>query len=115
MGLWDTLKSALGFGGGSGDVDRGLYLYVRCDRCQDIVRVRINMANDLRQEFDNSENVAGYALSKTVVDSKCFRPMALEMRFDSRRRELERTIDGGEFVTEADWLAARIARQNPPT
>jgi len=113
VGLLDALKSALGFGGGAGGgVDRGLYLYIRCNRCQDVVRVRLNMANDLLQEFvENSDDVAGYSVTKGVVDSKCFRPMTLTMRFDNRRRELERSVEGGQLVEREDWEAVRTARQ----
>ena len=114
MGLWDTLKSALGLGGGGGGRDRGLYLYVRCNRCQDVVRVRVNMANDLQQEYvENSDDVAGYSLTKGIVDSKCFRPMTLTMRFDRRRNEQERSVEGGTLVDQADWEALRAARQTP--
>jgi len=113
VGLWDALKSALGLGGGAGGgVDRGLYLYVRCNRCQDVVRVRVNMANDLQQEFvENADDVEGYSLTKGIVDSKCFRPMTLTMRFDRRRRELERTVEGGELVDQTAWEAVRASRQ----
>jgi len=111
VGFWDALKSALGLGGG-GSVDRGLYLYVRCDRCQDIVRVRINLANDLQQEFvENSDDVAGYSLTKGIVDSKCFRPMTLTMRFDRRRNELERSVEGGTLVDQEAWETLRASRQ----
>src|SRR5687768_14403903 len=74
MGFLDTLKAIFGGGGAaSGDRDgNALFLYVRCDRCGDIVRVRVNMANELQQEFAESDGVAGYALRKGVVDSKCF-------------------------------------------
>jgi hypothetical protein len=112
VGLWDLLKSALGFGGGAGSVDRGLYIYIRCNRCQDVVQVRLNMANDVQQEYvENSDDVAGFTVTKGVVDSKCFRPMTLTMRFDRRRNELEREVEGGEFVERDDWESVRAARR----
>ena len=112
MGLWDTLKSALGLGGSGGSVDRGIYVYVRCNRCQDVVQVRLNPANDLQQEFvENSDDVAAYTVNKGVVDSKCFRPMTLIMQYDRHRRELDREIEGGEFVEREDWEAVRAERQ----
>ena len=124
MGLVDALKSLLGLGGGSGgSVDRGLYWYVRCNRCQDVVRVRINMANEVSEISDEPEEdadvvrpanpAARYAVTKGVVDSKCFRPMRLTILFDGRRRELESTVDGGEIVDEAAWEAVRASRQPP--
>ena len=70
------------------------------------------MANDLQQEFvENSDDVAGFSVNKGVVDSKCFRPMTLTMQFDRRRRELERSVEGGELVEREDWEAVRASRQ----
>lgn len=122
MGFLDALKSALGLGGGpAGGVDRGLYVYVQCNRCKDVVRVRINVANEvseLGEESDEGDTElrasgARYAVRKGVVDSKCFRPMTLMMHFDGRRRELDRGVEGGTIVDEAAWEAARAARQQP--
>ena len=124
MGLVDALKSLLGLGGGAGgSVDRGLYRYVRCNRCKDVVRVRINMANEVSEisdEPDDDPDVRGpdnpaarYSIVKGVVDSKCFRPMRLTILFNGQRREIESAVDGGELVDEAAWEAVRASRQGP--
>ena len=108
MGLLDRLKETLGGGGGGAGADRdALYFYVRCDRCADVVRVRVNLANELQQEFAESDGVSGYSLRKAVVDAKCFRPIQVTMRFDGRRRELSREIEGGQFITAEEFEAAR--------
>ena len=126
MGILDALKSMLGLGsGGAGQsVDRGLYRYVRCNRCRDVVRVRINMSSEVSEISDEPEEDGGvsrpenpaarYAVTKGVVDSKCFRPMRLTILFDGRRRELESSVDGGTVVDEAAWNAARASRQPGP-
>ena len=111
MGIWNRIKSALGGGDGS---DRGaLYIYVRCGRCRDVVRVRINMANELQQEFAEGDGVSGYSLRKGVVDSTCFRRIEVTMTFDGARRERSRSIEGGEFVDEETYAAAQAERQQP--
>lgn len=114
MGILDAIKSALGFGGGSGGAagDRNaMFLYVRCTRCRDVVRVRVNMANEPAQEYEEGgDRVIGYTLNKTIVDSKCFRPIPVTIRFDARRREQGREIEGGEFVGEDEFDAARAER-----
>jgi hypothetical protein len=118
----DALKSMLGLGGGAGSAaDRGLYRYVRCNRCKDVVRVRINMANEVSELSDQPEEdgaisapanpAARYSVTKGIVDSKCFRPMRLTILFDGRRREIESTVEGGEVVDEAAWEAAQAGRQ----
>jgi hypothetical protein len=126
VGLVDALKSMLGLGGGPArSADRGLYWYVRCNRCQDVVRVRVNMANEVSELSDEPEEgaerveptnpAARYVVTKGVVDSKCFRPMRLTILFDGRRRELESHVDGGEIVDEAAWETVRASRQPPET
>jgi len=125
VGLVDALKSMLGLGGGAGQsVDRGLYRYVRCNRCGDVVRVRINMANEVSEISDEPDEdgsvrrpdnrAARYAITKGVVDAKCFRPMRLTILFDGRRREIESSVEGGEVVDEAAWEAVQASRQPSP-
>ena len=121
MGLMDALKSMFGFGGSNGSVDRGVYVYVQCNRCQDVVRVRINMSSEVSEisdEPDDDEDLSGlayggakYIVSKGVVDSKCFRPMKLRVLFDGRRKQVDQAVDGGTVVDQATWDAARAARQ----
>ena len=125
MGLLDGIMSIFGLGGGRGgrSGDRGLYVYVRCSRCQDVVRVRINPYNELSELSDeDDEGVenprsanpnARFMLTKGVVDAKCFRKMTLIMLFDGRRREIDRTINGGTSADQEDWEAAQASRQRP--
>ena len=124
MGLVDALKSMLGLGGGaSSSPDRGLYWYVRCNRCQDVVRVRINMANEVSELDDGTDEeedggivatnpAARYVVVKGVVDSKCYRSMRLTVLFDGRKRELESSVEGGgEVVDQAAWEASQASKQ----
>lgn len=87
--------------------DDGLYFYVRCDRCAEIVRVRLNPSTDLQQDFGEQEDrVSGYFVRKVVVDAKCFRPIETKLWFDAGRRIRSREISGGTFVSEAVYRAA---------
>ena len=130
MGLMDALKSMLGLGGGgaSSSPDRGLYWYVRCNRCKDVVRVRINMANEVSELGDGTEEEDGsivamnpdarYVVVKGVVDSKCYRSMRLTVLFDGRKHELESSVEGGEVVDRAAWEASQATKQQseaPPS
>jgi hypothetical protein len=68
------------------------------------VHVRVNPANDLSAEYGD-DSVEGYVLHKEIMDAKCFRIMHAELRFDQNRRELSRTLEGGEFISREDYLA----------
>ncbi|MCC7371091.1 MAG: hypothetical protein IT306_21935 [Chloroflexi bacterium] len=121
MGLVDALKSMFGFGSANGSVDRGVYVYVQCNRCQDVVRVRINMSSEvseISEQPEDDEDIgalangnAKYIVSKGVVDSKCFRPMKLRVLFDGRRKQIDQSVDGGTIVDQDAWEAVRAARQ----
>lgn len=107
MVIWEALKRA--FGLGDEPRDNGLYYYVRCDRCQDRVKVRISPSSELQQEFDDT-GVRGYAVRKVVIDQRCFRPIELRLRFDAARRETAREIEGGTLLTREAFEAQGEAR-----
>ncbi|MCA9938432.1 MAG: hypothetical protein KC418_07315 [Anaerolineales bacterium] len=78
---------------------QGIYLYARCDNCGAIVRVRADKQYDL-QQADN-----GYQWHKTIVDSRCFRRMQTVVTFNRQYEVVSAEIGGGQYVTEADYLA----------
>lgn len=91
------------FGGQSSPQDQALHLYVRCSRCGSPVHVRVHLYNDLAVEFGDGEDIVGYQLRKEIMDSRCFRLMYAELAFDRNRRELSRTIEGGEFISREEY------------
>lgn len=98
----DFLRRLFG-GQPSGPADNALHLYVRCSRCGAPVHVRVHLLNDLAVEYDDNENVAGYRLRKEIMDSRCFRLIYADLQFDRNRRELGRTIEGGEFISAEEY------------
>lgn len=83
------------FAGGpsvSGDV--GLYYYVKCDRCGEVIRVRINPMNDLSQTDDGQ----GYFVRKVIVGTRCYNRIEAEFSYGSNRRLNDTTISGGKLV-----------------
>jgi hypothetical protein len=102
----DFLRRLFGGGASASPADDGLYLYVRCNNCQSPLRVRIDPRNELSPEFDEGEGVGGYILRKEMMDSKCFRLMYATLRFDTRRREISREIEGGSYITPEEYAAA---------
>lgn len=103
------LKKLFGGGDKSGSyVDKtGLYFYVRCNNCGKCVRVRADKQHDLLRE----EN--GYSWHKTIVDSKCFRRMTTVVQLDNNYNVVSADIDGGTYITEAEYEAAEAAAYRP--
>ena len=91
------------FGAGAPAADEAIHLYVRCAHCGTIVHVRVDPRNELLLEFDDSGMPAGYRLAKEVMDARCFRLMRADIQYDRTRRERDRSIDGGTFVTREEY------------
>lgn len=107
MGFLDFFKGLFGAGPSGGD--DGLYYYVKCGRCSSIVQLRVSRSSEMRQLFQESDGMDGYAVRKVVVDAKCFRPMEVNVTYDRSRRETERQIEGGAFVDRAAYDASKAA------
>jgi hypothetical protein len=101
MGLLDKLTSL--FGGGGGEGDNAVHIYVECGRCQARVHVRLDPRHDLSQGEGGD-----YFVRKEVMDSKCFRLMVAELTFDSRYRVQTQEIQGGRFLTQEEFDAPGV-------
>jgi hypothetical protein len=85
----------------------GLLYYVKCKKCGEVLRIRLDRRWDLQQEFEGSGDVvSGYTATKEVMGTQCFNMMHVEIAFDSGHREQNREVRGGEFVSIEDYDAA---------
>jgi hypothetical protein len=97
MGFLDSFKSL--FSGGEGQDKTGHYVYVRCDRCGEAIRTRIDMRNDLSRLEEG-----GFVVNKTLVGSqRCFERVEVKLTFDGNRKLIEREIKRGEFITPEEF------------
>ncbi|MFN3705249.1 MAG: hypothetical protein ACK4WM_04575 [Thermoflexales bacterium] len=86
----------LGFSQRAHSDDAVLVYHVRCNKCGEVVRVRIHEYNDL-----SLDDEGGRFCHKTVVGSRCYARMQMTLRFDPHFREIERSVQGGKFVDAA--------------
>ncbi len=94
------------FGGGApSPKERFITYYVRPKRCAEIVPVRIDRNNDLSEAEDGS-----YFVRKLARGERCPFPAELTVSFDSSRRESQVTVQDGERVDEAAYLAWQNAK-----
>jgi hypothetical protein len=98
MGFFDSFKSMF-----SGSVqDDGYWIYVRCRRCGEVIKTRIDLQNSLSQS-----DSGGYMVNKTLVGNRlCFERIEVTLTFDENRRLLDRDITRGEFITRQEYEAA---------
>ena len=105
MGFLDSLKSL--FAGGGGADTEGYWVYVRCRRCGEVIKTRL----DLRSSLSTSDE-GGYVVNKTLLGNQlCFQRIEVTLHFDENRRLIEQEIMQGEFITAEEFEAA----QDSPT
>jgi hypothetical protein len=83
---------------------RALYFYMRCNNCNEKLRIRVDTFNELMQEFDDNERTSGYTLDKDIMGNACFRMMHLHVTFDKNKRIIEQTLDKGILISKQEYL-----------
>ena len=100
MGILKKLSSLFSAPAGDG---RNLWLYVKCEKCGEILKGRVDLHNDLSMQYDESGGGSSYYCRKVFIGSKhCYRPIEVELTFDKNRRLMNQEIKGGEFASEED-------------
>ncbi|TAK23246.1 MAG: hypothetical protein EPO26_08290 [Chloroflexota bacterium] len=106
----DFIKRLFGGTQSKDPVDRGDYVYVKCSRCGEVLRARIDRIRDLTPDFEvGDDSPRGYSTTKAIVGKKCFRVIPVTVTYDRARREAARSVEGGEFVSAEEFAAATVA------
>jgi hypothetical protein len=102
MSFLKKIASALSpRGTDEGDV---LWVYVRCDKCGETIRTRVDLRHDLTPNYSEEGHVADYGLRKVLIGSqRCFEPIEVRLTFDAQRREISREIAGGQFISKEEY------------
>jgi hypothetical protein len=96
MGIFKKFSSLFSSGTKSGDT---LWLAVKCKRCGEIIRARVNLNNDLSPNYEEGQTDPTYFCRKVIIgDQGCFQRIEVELSFDAHRQIIERKITGGYFV-----------------
>ena len=81
------------------------WIYVKCNRCGEKTRARVNLSNDLSIEYGASDADTTYFCRKTLIGEKsCYQPIEVELTFDSRHKVVDRKIVGGQFIEEEEYF-----------
>ena len=98
------LKNLFGGGKSAARDEHAMFYYVQCKKCGEKVRVRVDARWDLDQEYEGQGDlVSGYVARKEVMGNKCFRMIKMTIHYNSSRIEVEREVEGGEFITQHDF------------
>ena len=102
MKLLDRLRELVGGGGRPRDPN-GIYFYVRCGRCGEMLEVRADKRFDLVRDYEKG----GYVLHKEMLGSQCFSLMHATVRFDQNKHIISREVEGGELISEEEFRGAQ--------
>jgi hypothetical protein len=85
--------------------DRVIYLFVKCDKCGEKLRARVDVWNDLTPEYEgNSDAAASYHCRKVLIgDKRCYKPIELILKFDKNHKLIDRQVHGGKYIEEAEF------------
>ncbi len=95
MGFFDKISRI--FSSPGRDEVNSYWVAARCTRCGEVIRARINLSNDLSQEYEGER--ANYFCRKVLMgEGRCFQQIEVWLKFDANRKLIDHTISGGEFV-----------------
>jgi hypothetical protein len=81
--------------------DHSIWIAVRCDRCGEIIRTRVDLNNDLSAEYGEGERETAYYSRKVLIGKEgCYIPIEVEMKFDAHRNLVGKQVKGGKFVED---------------
>jgi len=106
MGFLDSLKSIFAAGGGDRDA---LWVYVRCKRCGEVIKTRIDLRNSL-----SMADGGGYVVNKTLSGGGqlCFQRIEVTLHFNENRQMVDREITFGDFITPEEYEATQSSDEN---
>jgi hypothetical protein len=79
------------------------WVYVKCNRCGENIRARVNLANDLSTNYEDGEK--NFFCRKTLIgEGRCFERVEVELTFDKKRNLISREINGGQFISEDEFF-----------
>jgi hypothetical protein len=89
-----------------------LWVYVRCHKCGEVIRTRIDLRHDLTPNYSAEGRVTEYVLRKVLIGSqRCFERIGVTLTFDPQRRVISREIAGGQFVSREEYEGDEATRQ----
>jgi hypothetical protein len=75
------------------------WVAVKCSRCGEIIRARINLNNDLSVDYGGGKPTY-YCRKVLMGEGRCFQRVEVELTFDADKRLVERQVSGGQFVED---------------
>jgi len=96
------------FSPSTGSDSDSYWIYVRCNRCGETIRARVNLYNDLTPNYE--EGGSTYFCRKVLMgESLCFQRIEVSLTFDQNRKVIDQQATGGKFITQAEYSQSQGA------
>jgi len=111
MSIWKKISGLLAPEGN--DDKRAFRVYVRCDRCQEAIRLRVDLYSDLSIQYGEGKDDEVLFTRKMIMGNRdCFERILVELSFDKHRRLKDKSIENGTFITEEEFMEEMKDDQN---
>lgn len=91
---------------GTGD-DPAYWIYVKCKRCGETIRTRVDLHNDLSANFgEGGEGITYFCRKVLMGQERCFQRIEVQLTFDQERKLIDRQISGGDFIVEDQYRSS---------
>ncbi|MGD9092945.1 MAG: hypothetical protein PVF74_08850 [Anaerolineales bacterium] len=102
MGFLKRLGNLLSPSGGGDDYT--YWIYVRCNRCSEKIRGRVDLRNELSVNYNDKGNTF-FCRKVLMGEEHCFQKIEVQLTFDKDRKLIDRQITGGQFISEEEFLS----------
>lgn len=76
---------------------QALWLEVRCGKCGEVLRVRVDTRHELRQDVENGQEIR--VLDKDLLGTRCFALLHVRAVLTPDLSVLSHQVSGGELVS----------------
>jgi hypothetical protein len=83
--------------------ENAIWIYVRCGRCGEKIRTRVDLRNDLSIEYGEGGPTTYFTRKVIIGEQRCYQPIEVELIFNERRQIINQEISGGEFITKEEY------------
>jgi hypothetical protein len=80
------------------------WVYVKCNRCGEQLRGRVNLSNDLSIHYVGKGKDTYFCRKVIMGSGKCFQRVEVELTFDKNRKLINKEIQGGAFISEDEYF-----------
>ncbi|NLM39629.1 MAG: hypothetical protein GX205_06190 [Firmicutes bacterium] len=87
------------------DAGQTLWIFVECANCGEHIKVMLRKTSEI-QRRDGVEREGGpgeFYVRKTIIGSKCYKPIEAEIEFDRRYQVIESHVINGRLIPRSEY------------